>query len=78
MNPQLLSAVAINRYIKSSSSQRLYIERLERRVEILRPFLTQRIHVADALDAGVPVWQYRRADSELRQTWLDFCYGVLP
>lgn len=77
LRPGLRSVVAVNLYRRVSSGQNRYLRELERRVELLRPYLTQRVAVADALDAGVPVWRFSRADRELRETWRSFCRGLI-
>jgi len=77
LNPRLRSQVIINRHIRRSRSQASYIRDLERRIPLVRPFLAQRVHIHDALDEGVPVWRYRRADRELRETWRAFCRALL-
>ena len=44
---------------------------------LTRPFLTLRVAVSDALDEGVPVWRFRRADRETRETWMELCGGLI-
>lgn len=78
VNRRLESRVAINRHIKNSGRQCAYLAEIEAALEgtgipLLKPYLTQRVAVADALDRGLPVWSYYRADRELREAWRSFC-----
>jgi hypothetical protein len=50
-------------------SQRTNIAALAEHVELTTPYLTLRVTVSDALDEGTPVWRFRRADRETRETW---------
>ena len=77
LNPGLKSLTFINRHILRSSRQKRYIEQIESRVELASPNLTLRVAVADALDAGVPVWKFRRAAPETREQWKTACEGIL-
>ena len=46
---------------------------LSEHVTLTTPYLTLRVAVSDALDEGVPVWHFRRADNETRDTWKTVC-----
>ena len=78
INPDLACRVAINRMVKNSRRQAEYLAEIraileEAGIPLLEPYLTQRVHVADALDLGLPVWAYMKADPELRRSWRTFC-----
>ena len=77
LRPRLKSRVLVNRFNRSARRQRRYIELLSHQVELTRPYLTLRVAVADALDEGVPVWRYRRADAELRARWRTVCTELI-
>ncbi len=73
LNPGLTTHAVINRHIKRSKQQRLYIEQIAERVELTQPYLSLHVAVADALDSGVPVWRFRRAAKITREQWTGLC-----
>ena len=73
IRPGLENRVLINRFNRSSGRQNRYIELLSEHVPLTRPFLTLRVAVSDALDEGLPVWRFHRADRETRETWKRLC-----
>lgn len=84
LNERLKCSIAINRRILRSSGHSRNLEALEgilreKRdlLEVLKPYLTLRVAVADALDQGVPVWDASAADRRLRADWLSLCAGLV-
>jgi chromosome partitioning protein len=77
IRPGLENRVLINRFNRSSGRQNRYIELLSEHVPLTTPFLTLRVAVSDALDEGLPVWRFRRADRETRETWKRLCEDLL-
>ncbi len=77
LNPGIGCRVIVNRHIRRSCTQQANIRRLEKLMPLERPFLTQRVAVSDALDAGMPVWRFHRAPSELRRAWRRLCERLL-
>ena len=77
IRPGLENRILINRFTRSSGQQNRYIALLGEHVPLTRPFLTLRVAVSDALDEGVPVWRFRRADRETRETWMELCGGLI-
>lgn len=73
LRPSLQNRILINRFNKSSGQQNRYIAALAEHVELTTPYLTLRVAVSDALDEGAPVWRFRRADRETRDTWKNLC-----
>lgn len=73
LRPTLQNRILINRFNKSSGQQNRYIAALAEHVDLTTPYLTLRVAVSDALDEGVPVWRFRRADRETRDTWRTLC-----
>jgi cellulose biosynthesis protein BcsQ len=73
LRPALQNRILINRFNKSSGQQNRYIDALAEHVELATSYLTLRVAVSDALDEGVPVWRFRRADRETRDTWETLC-----
>ena len=73
MRPGLENRVLINRFNRSSGRQNHYIELLSEHVPLTTPYLTLRVAVSDALDEGLPVWRFHRADRETRETWKRLC-----
>lgn len=73
LNPGLRSQAIINRYIRRSSRHAYYLARLSRHIELAQPYLTLRVAVPDALDAGMPVWRFPRAARETREQWRRLC-----
>lgn len=77
IRPGLENRVLINRFNRSSGRQNRYIELLSEHVPLTTPFLTLRVAVSDALDEGLPVWRFRRADRETRETWKRLCEDLI-
>jgi chromosome partitioning protein len=77
IRPGLENRVLINRFNRSSGRQNRYIELLSEHVPLTMPFLTLRVAVSDALDEGLPVWRFRRADRETRETWKRLCEDLI-
>ena len=77
IRPGLENRILINRFTRASGQQNRYIALLGEHVPLTRPFLTLRVAVSDALDEGVPVWRFRRADRETRETWMELCGGLI-
>lgn len=77
LRPTLQNRVLINRFNRSSSQQNRYIEALAEHVELTEPYLTLRVAVSDALDEGVPVWRFRRADRGTRDLWKNLCGDLI-
>lgn len=77
IRPGLENRVLINRFNRSSGRQNRYIELLSEHVPLTTPFLTLRVAVSDALDEGLPVWRFRRADRETRETWKRLCEELI-
>jgi chromosome partitioning protein len=73
LRPSLQNRILINRFNKSSGQQNRYIAALAEHVDLATPYLTLRVAVSDALDEGVPVWRFRSADRETRDTWKALC-----
>lgn len=73
LNPSLVSRAIINRHIRRSKRQAFYIDELSRHIDLVEPYLPLRVAVPDALDAGVPVWVFRRASRETRELWKELC-----
>lgn len=69
VRPELRNRILVNRFNRSSKRQRRYVELLAGQVALMEPYLTLRVAVSDALDEGVPVWRYRRADPVTREVW---------
>ena len=77
IRPGLENRVLINRFNRSSGRQNHYIELLSEHVPLTTPYLTLRVAVSDALDEGLPVWRFRRADRETRETWKRLCEDLI-
>ena len=77
IRPGLENRVLINRFNRSSGRQNRYIELLSEHVPLTTPYLTLRVAVSDALDEGLPVWRFRRADRETRETWKRLCEDLI-
>ena len=77
LRPSLQNRILINRFNKSSGQQNRYIAALAEHVELTTPYLTLRVAVSDALDEGAPVWRFRRADRETRDTWKNLCGDLI-
>lgn len=77
IRPGLENRVLINRFNRSSGRQNRYIELLAEHVNLTTPYLTLRVAVSDALDEGLPVWRFRRADRETRETWKRLCEDLI-
>jgi chromosome partitioning protein len=77
LNPGLLYRVVVNRFNRGSKAQKRRIDQISQRIEVREPYFTQRSAVAEAVELGVPVWRYRRADKPLRELWSGFAQEVL-
>jgi cellulose biosynthesis protein BcsQ len=77
LRPGLENRVLINRFNRSSGRQNHYIALLGEHVPLITPYLTLRVAVSDALDEGLPVWRFRRADRETRETWRQLCEDLI-
>ncbi len=76
-NPGLLYRVVVNRFNRGSKAQKARIDQIAERVEVPPPYFTQRSAVAEAVELGLPVWRYPRADKALRELWSGFAQEVL-
>lgn len=77
IRPALQNRILINRFNRSSGRQNRYIALLAEHVPLTTPYLTLRVAVSDALDEGLPVWRFRRADRETRETWKRLCEELI-
>ncbi len=77
IRPSLENRVLINRFNRSSGQQNRYIALLAEHVPLTTPYLTLRVAVSDALDEGVPVWRFHRADRDTRDTWRRLCEDLI-
>lgn len=76
-NPFLEETVVVNRMVKASASQRQIVAKLEEKANLMKPVLSGRVSVADALKDGVPVWQYKKAPSDVQREWQEAAYKLL-
>ncbi|HEX4960905.1 MAG TPA: ParA family protein [Thermoanaerobaculia bacterium] len=77
LNPGLSYRVVVNRFNKASKAQQGRLADVSQRVTVLPPYFTQRSAVAEAIEAGVPVWRYKKADRTLRELWSGFAREIL-
>ena len=77
LNPGLSYRVVVNRFNRGSKAQKARIDRISQSIEVPEPYFTQRSAVAEAVEIGLPVWRYRRADRALRELWSGFAREIL-
>ena len=77
LNPGLGYRVVVNRFNRGSKAQKARIDQISQGIEVPEPYFTQRSAVAEAVELGLPVWRYRRADRALKELWSGFAQEVL-
>ncbi len=81
-NSGLVYRAAINRFKIRSKYQNLIVQQLEEQLAadspslLLRPLLSERVPVAEAIGRRKPVWAYGRSPRPVRAEWLAFCEAV--
>lgn len=76
-NPSLEMKVVINRYNKSSTSQKKVREDMQKKFgQLIAGEFTTRVAVSDALANHLPVWRFAK-DKKLNGAWKDFASRIL-